>query len=273
MSLQRTALSALALVVALASVQAGAQSTFGDRKFNLTVGSFFETSDTNLRVDGDIDGTDIDVEESLGLDDGETLSRFSADWLITDKHMVSFGYYGLKRNATKRLTGEIVFDDDVYPIDTIVDAELKLNFYEFSYTYWLMQREKNAFGVTGGFVGVSVGASLSAEPQQGGNTTELSGKANTDLPVVLIGASYRHRFGNSLVLIADATFLPEITYDNYTGSSLNLNAALEYEFLGHYGVGVAYDSFGIEFEAEGDRAVGSFEYDIEGPQAYVKFFW
>lgn len=272
MSTRKAVLVSLALLMCLAGSQLLAQTTMYDRKFNVTFGSFFETSDTTIRVDGETPGTDIDVEENLGLDDGETLSRFSADWMITPRHMVSAGYYRLRRDATRRLTGDIVFDGDTYPFDTVVDAELKLTFYEFSYTYWLMQREKNALGITGGFVGVSIGASLSAEAQ-GGSTTELSGKANTDLPVVLIGGSYRHRFGRNFQLTADVTFLPEITYDNYTGSSLNLNAGLEYEFLDHYGVGVAYDSFGIDFEAEGDRAVGAFEYDIEGPQAYFKFFW
>jgi len=80
-------------------------------------------------------------------------------------------------------------------------------------------------------------------------------------------------FVENLLLTTDATFLPSITYDKYSGSSLNINAAFEYEFLQHYGVGLAYDSFGIDFEAEGDNAVAKLEYDIDGPQVYFKFFW
>jgi hypothetical protein len=272
MSTRRTTLGLLILVAAIASSQAMAQSAWDGRSFNITAGSFFQSSDTTLRIDGEEFGTEIDVENVLGLEEDESLSRFSADWRFAHRHSLSFGYYGLKRTASKHLTEEIIVDDDVYPVDALVEAELKLSFYEFSYTYWLMQRERSGLGITGVIVSVAVSARLDAE-SQGGGSLELSNRATTDLPVVLIGVSYRHMLGKSFVFTGDATFLPEITYDNYTGSSLNLNVGLEYEFLDHYGIGVAYDSFGIEFEADGDRAVGKFEYDIEGPQAYFKFFW
>lgn len=272
MSLRRGALVSLVLLLALAGSQAFAQTAFSDRRFNITAGSFFQSSDTTIRIDGEEFGTEINLEDELGFDTDDSLSRFSFDWRFADKHSLSGGYYRLRRDASKRIQEEIIFDDNVYPVDTFVEAETSLTFYEFSYTYWLMNREKNAIGITGGLVGVSIKAGLSASPQSGG-TTEISSKATTDLPVPLIGASYRHRFGQHFGLTCDATFLPEITYDNYTGSSLNLNVGLEYEFLDHYGVGVAYDAFSIDFEAEGDKAVGKFEYDIEGPQAYVKFFW
>ena len=274
MDFKRIAIVAAVVVMASLTVaDASAQGVMGDRRFNITAGSFFQSSETDLRIDGENFGTDINLEDDLGFSTDDSLSRFSFDWRFADKHMMSGGYYRLRRDASKRITDEIVWDDQVYPVDTLVSAEASLTFYEFSYTYWLMNRDRNALGITGGFVGVSIKTSLSAEPQQGGGTTEISNKANTDPPVVLIGASYRHKFGESFILNADATFLPEITYDNYTGSSLNLALGLEYEFLDHYGVGVAYNEFGIDFEAEGDRAVGKFEYDISGPQVYAKFFW
>lgn len=135
-----------------------------------------------------------------------------------------------------------------------------------------MQNERNRFGLTGGVVAVSISAALSAEGQ-GGTSAAVSGRATTDLPVVMLGISYRRLLGKNFVLVAEEAILPRISYDNYGGSALNLGPALEYEFLNHYGVGIAYDDFRIRFEAEGERAVGEFEYDISGPQAYVKFFW
>lgn len=273
MSLRRGTFVVLTLLLAFSGSQAFAQSFFGDSRFEITAGSFFQSSDTTIRIDGEERGTEIDFEDDLGFSADDSLSRFSFDWRFKERHTLSGGYYRLKRDVSKRIQKEIIFDDTVYPIDTEVSAEASLTFYEFSYTYWLMQREKSAFGITGGLVGVSIKASLTADPQAGGSTAEINSKASTDLPVILIGASYKHRFGQSIVFTADATFLPEITYDNYTGSSLNVGVGLEYEFLDHYGIGAAYNSFGVDFEADGDKAVGKFEYDIEGPQAYVKFYW
>jgi len=272
MSVRAMTLGALLLMTTLAGAQARAQGPWEGRRFVITAGSFLHTSDTTIRIDGEYLGTSIDVENVLGVDTTSSLSRFSGRWHFADRHSFSFGYYGLHREASKQITDEIIFDDVVYPVDALVESRLKLDFYEFGYTYWLVLNEKNRFGLTGGVVAVSISAALRAE-LQGGGSAEVSGRATTDLPVVMVGVSYRRKLGKNFLLVAEEAFLPRISYDNYGGSALNLGLALEYEFLDHYAVGAAWDEFRIEFEAKGERAVGKFEYDISGPQAYFKVFW
>jgi hypothetical protein len=252
---------------------ARAEESLVNRHFSLTGGMFIESSSTKLTVEGETPGSQVDFENELGLDDNANLSRFRFDWHFAKNHSARFGYYALNRRATKTIDQEIIFDDQVYPVDATVKARFKSTFYEASYTYWIMERPKSAFGVTGGIVAMSNKAELKIEPTSGGATTEVSGKSSTDLPVILIGASYRHMFSDNWLVTADATFLPSVTYDNYSGSSTNVNVAVEYEFLQHYGVGLAYDTFGIDFEAEGDNAIAKLDYKIDGPQVYFKFFW
>lgn len=273
MSTRNAVIVSVVLLMSVGASQAWAQQSTVNPHFTLTGGMFIESSSTKLTVDGGVPGTEIDFENDLGFDDNANLSRFKFEWNFAQNHSARFGYYGLNRRASKVIDTEIIFDDEVYPINSTVDARFKTTFYEASYTYWLMARPKSAFGITGGIVTMSNKAELKIEPTGGGATTEISGKSATDLPVVLLGASYRHMFGENVLFTTDATFLPSVSYDNYSGSALNINVALEYEFLQHWGVGLAYDTFGIDFEAEGDNAIASLEYDIDGPQIYAKFFW
>lgn len=272
MSTRRAVFVSLVVLMSVAGQQALAQGTPVNPEYTFTGGLFVESTSTKLTVTGDVPGTEIDFENELGLDDNANLSRFKFDWHFADNHSVRFGYYGLNRRASKEIDTEIIFDDVTYPINSTVTARLKTTFYEASYTYWLMSREKSAFGITGGLVAMSNSARLTVEPE-GGATTQIDRRNSVDLPVILIGGSYRHMFGENILFTADATFLPSITYDKYTGSSTNINAAVEYEFLQHYGVGLAYDMFGIDFEAEGNNSIAKLEYDIDGPQVYFKFFW
>jgi len=273
MSTRNMVIISVALLMSVGASQAWAQGTPVNPQYTFTAGMFIESSSTKLTVEGETPGTEVDFENGLGLDDNKNLSRFKFDWHFADRHSVRFGYYALNRRGTKTIDEEIIFDDEVYPVDATVDARFKSTFYEASYTYWLMERPKSAFGITGGLVAMSNKASLKIEPTSGGATTEISGKSSATLPVILIGASYRHMFGENWLVTADGTFLPSITYDKYSGSSTNINAAIEYEFLQHYGIGLAYDMFEIDFEAEGDNAIAKLNYEIDGPQVYFKFFW
>jgi len=242
-------------------------------KVSFRIGSFLSSTNTNIKVDGEIPGTEFNFEEAFGLGSSKSLARIELDWRFANKHTLHLGYYTYDRSRTDRITGEIVFDDVVFPIDTVVESSLGFDFSEISYTYWPYRTERQAFGVTGGLVAISISAGLKNVPQEGDPVVDLEGEAKTDLPVPGIGVAYKHLFGESFLLDTHAQFIPTLTIGEYKGDTLNAMAALEYRFLDHYAVGAAYSFLGFRVELDKPHFTGSISYKIRGGQAYLRFYW
>lgn len=242
-------------------------------RFSLGVGSFFASNSTILKVDGDLPGTEVDFEEDLGLDDSNSLLRFEFDWRFADRHQIGVGFYSMDRSRTRQIQGDIIFDDVVFPVDTVVESNMGIDFYDVSYTYWAYRRDDKAFGIRGGVVAMSISAGLKNIPQDGESPLELEGEASTDLPAPGIGAAYRQMFGDSWLLDTKVFFLPTVTIDEYEGDTLNASAAMEYRFLDHYGIGAAYSFFGFRFAIDRPNFDGSISYKIRGGNIYLRFYW
>jgi len=242
-------------------------------RVSIRVGSFLSSSSTILQVNGEIPGTEFNFEEALGLDNSKSLARYELDWRFARKHTLALGYYKYDRSRTDRITGEIVFDDVVFPVDTIVESSLGIDFGSVYYTYWPYRRQDRALGISAGLVTMSISAGLKNVPQEGEPFVDLEGEASTDLPVPGIGVSYKQLFGESFLLDARANFVPTLSIGDYKGDTLNMSAALEYRFLDHYGIGAAYSFFGFRVEMDRPNFNGSISYKIRGGQAYLKFYW
>ena len=269
----------LALTAAAAALLLAALPLLGQTdpdvldRFSLRVGSFLSSSTTILQVNGEIPGTEFNFEEAFGLDSSKSLGRYEFDWRFAKKHTLSLGYYRYDRSRTDRITGEIVFDDVVFPVDTVVESSIGLDFSSIYYTYWPYRRQDRAFGVSGGLVALSLSAGLRNVPQQGDPILDLEGTASTDLPVPGIGAAYKQLFGESFLLDTRANFVPTLSISDYKGDTLNASVALEYRFFDHFGVGAAYSFFGFRIEMDRPNFNGSISYKIRGGQAYLRLYW
>ena len=273
MSRRLTTAGVVALLMAAALPLAAQSDPDVLDKFSLRVGSFLSSSATTLEVDGEVPGTEFNFEETFGYNSSKSLARYELDWRFAKKHTLSLGYYNYDRSRTDRITGEIVFDGVVFPVNTVVESSLGLDFSSLYYTYWPYRRQDRAFGISGGLVAVSMSAGLKNVPQQGEPVLDLEGKVATDLPVPGVGAYYKQLFGESFLFDARAHFIPTLSVGDYKGDTLNASAALEYRFLDHYGIGAAYSFFGLRLEVDRPNFTGSFSYKIRGGQAYLKFYW
>jgi len=242
-------------------------------RFSVRLGSFLSSSDTILKVDGEIPGTEFNFQEPLGLGNSKSLARVELDWRFANKHTLSLGYYTYDRSRTDAISGEIVFDDVVFPVDTVVKSNIGFDFSEISYTYWPYRTERQAFGITGGLVAISVSAGLKNVPQEGDPVVDLEGEASTDLPVPGLGVAYRQLFGENFLFDTKAQFIPTLTIGEYKGDTLNASAAIEYLFFDHYAVGAAYSFLGFRVELDKPSFHGSISFKIRGGQAYLRFYW
>ena len=237
---------------------------------SVVLGGYFETTDANIRLDGtetDL-GVPIDLEGELGLDESDTLFRGRLEFLPGERHQWNLGYYTLEREATRRLSRDIEFGDEVFPISAEVKAFTDLEVIEGSYTFWFVRGERAAWGGTIGLVYLGVEAGIEVEAL--GIGLGLVESASTDLPVPVVGIAARFGLLERLILHFNAELLPGVTVGDYEGSLANYAAGLEWRAFEHLGFGVGYNFFDVDLDVEKESFRGNLDYQMQGAQIYLR---
>lgn len=237
-------------------------------KFNL--GGFFPSSDVELKINGVDPGDLIDLEDELGFDDYDNLWRLDGYWRFFKRHRLVFGYYQFNRDASIGLSEEIKIGDEVFPVDALVSSELDLGFYTIDYMYSFYQGEKaeisGGLGVYWVDFAFSAAASLNVagEPIIGGPYFE-STDFNGPLPYLALTFEY-YITPKWLAIVKGGYFQLEV--NDIDGRLTNIGAKLEYQFTKMFGLGVGYDSFKADLDADDGDLKVEIEYQFSGFQAY-----
>ncbi|HEY4594855.1 MAG TPA: hypothetical protein VIJ02_00525, partial [Thermoanaerobaculia bacterium] len=247
--------------------------------WGLALGSYFTASDAKLRFDvtdsrtGRTLGTDIDLEEDLGLKVDDTLIKVRLTHFVGRRHELSLSYYDLKRTGEKSISREIDFGGVVYPAGAGVRAEIDQQNLELAYTYYLVREDRFGLGISGGVVGLRLDATLDASAQVGGARRELNREASATLPIPMIGLQLRALLLPKLVLLGEGRYLPRVNVENYEGTSATATAGLEWQIFPHFRLGGSYDYFSIDAKVDDDRLRGKVKWTVQGGQLYARFVW
>jgi hypothetical protein len=146
------AFAGCALLLALAPA-AGAQGNgTGRERAGVIVGALLTNRDTDTRLDSDNGpGTDIDLEDDLGLKSSLSVGRFGDYVWIKPRQRFDLAYFDLSRSATKRIDKTIVFGDQTFVIDTVLSTTADVTIVKADYTFAPLNRGRGYLGVTGGF--------------------------------------------------------------------------------------------------------------------------
>ena len=247
-------------------------------KFGIQAGYFLSAVDSGFRLGTGI-GVDIDVEDLLGLDSSNSVFRVGALWRFTNnrRHRLDFSWFSLNRDGSRQILQDIVIDDkdgNEIPINagSTVDAFFDLDIYQLAYSYSFIQDDRLDLAVQIGAYIMPIDVGLSVA---GAIDEEGSARFTAPLPVlglrmdVALTPHWFIRTG------AQAFYLE---YDNFKGSILEVNAALEYKPWEHVGIGLGFDTLRINVEAEGEDYPGidlngNVNFGYAGVQLYLRFFY
>ncbi len=258
-------------LVLLAAMPLLAQDSLLFPRFSITAGSSAGEFETNARIDPDdapSQGTLIRFERDLGLDDAKTLPRFGLQWRPFTRHELAASHFAASREGFAQIDREIVFRDEVYPLQALVTTTFDLDYWSATYTYWARRGERDGIGITLGLATLAFDASVIAE--RPGESVAITQEANTDVPVALAGVQGRVAFLERLHGEASVSTLPRVTIEDYTGSALTGTARLEYRPLRWLGIGAAYHYFRLDVDVETADLRGVLEMVIQGPEGYVR---
>ncbi len=213
---------------------------------------FLPSLDSEVRVDHSTKGVGavINLEDSLGLDESLNVWRLDAFYRLGRRNRVYFSFFDLSRDARRVLQQDIEFNGETYQFGTVVDSLFKLRIYKGAYGYSFFQNEH--FDVSASFGIYLVDTELGLEGTAGGLTEYQY--LTAPLPVFGLRASFA--FTPKLIFKQSIEFF-WIAIDSYWGRVVDMNMALEYNFWDYLGIGIGYDAFRLEIEADDKEFIGS----------------
>jgi hypothetical protein len=244
----------------------------------LSAGYFISDVDTSLRLGAGL-GVDIDLEDLLGLDSTNSVFRVGGLWRFTDnqRHRLDLSWFSLSRDSTLEILGDITFENDegeeiTIGAGTTVDSFFDLDIYQLSYSYSFFQDDR---------LDLAAGIGLYIMPIDLGLSTSgfVNERASADFtaPLPVLGL----RMDVALTprwYIRTGTQVFYVEYENFTGSILSFAAAVEYKPWEHVGIGVGFDTLGINIEADGEDwpeidLRGKLQFNYTGLQLYLRLFF
>jgi hypothetical protein len=265
---QTAAIVAFALIPSLALCQDS--PTALDDAFHISLGTFVVDTDTKLRLDGEAgeQGREIDWEKNFGEGD---VNRFRMDgyWRFADRHKVRALIFSSSRGASKTISREIEWGGETFPVDATVEGELKFSIYELAYEYAFMRRERFELGASLGLHYTDLKASLGATVSGGNNATnrrvEESGNIGAPLPVLGLRGTWM--LSQSLSIDVSGQYF-SMTYGDIDGNVQDYRALLNWQPKRWLGLGVGYDRFSLDVNADADRFKGKIRWTYQGPMIF-----
>jgi hypothetical protein len=240
----------------------------GQDKWKFELGGYFPSIDTSMEINGIDPGDDLDLEESLGFSDSDTIWRIDGYWRFFKKHRLEFGYYGFNRDGNVTLTEDLEIGDEIFGAGSQVSSELNLGFYTIDYMYSFYQGEK--WEISGGLGAYWVDIEFSAAGYVIVNDEPvLDDYVSTDFngPLPFIGLAFEYYITPKwLTIVKGGYFALEV--GDVDGSLANFGAKLEYQFTKTWGLGLGYDYFSIDVTIDDSSLRSDLVYKYHGVQAY-----
>ena len=251
--------------LSLAPSPANAQSADRERGA-IVIGTFITDRNSNARVDSDSGspGTDVDLENELGLEASSSVVRAGGYVWLSRRNRLDLSYFDLSRSASRTIDETIHFDDKTYPINTVVSTKNDMTITKLDYTFAFLTRDNWFVGFTAGLYVMKMGLSLN-EPTLG---TYSSQSLTAPLPVV----GFRGEYGiNDHWTLRGAFQWFGIELDQVGGHLTDTYLGVDYGFGKHWAVGLAYDDVRMNIEAtKSEHLKGSLDWGYNGWMLYFK---
>ena len=260
-------LFALVALFAVAPLSAQPQSDFV-----LSAGWFPTSFNSSARLSAeDIVGTDVDLENDLGLDTRAQNFRIEGLWRFRPKHSLEFGYTSWRRTAEHEIDRDIEWGENHFDAGAEIRAVNNAQFIKIAYHYSFIRTDRTELAATAGVDMVWNKTSLEGEGTiTGSGGQEVSGFISEDYnyiaPAPVFGLSYGYMVRPDTLLRASAEYF-QATFEDTTGKILDVRGSADYYFSPRYGAGLGYNWVGYKVERE--RFDGT--YDFSGPILYFSY--
>jgi hypothetical protein len=236
----------------------------GQQLVTLRIGALDTTVSSKIRHDAEngVPGSDIDLEDFLGVADRETVTEYGAMYRLTHYHRFELTYFDLLRQSDATLERDIQFGDVSFPAGTEVRTGIDTRLWRLVYGFSLMRDGQKELGVSAGLSYAKVETRLATADLQ------ESERARLETPLPTIGVFGSVALGENWRLGADVQAFG-LQFDRYKGMLTYLNLGLDRRFGDHFAAGLGYSYYGIRLESRDSALHGRFTMQHYGPKLYL----
>ena len=239
-----------------------------DDTFSLTLGLFIADRNTDTRLDSDTlgTGTDIDLEDDLGLRGSDSIFRIDGQYRFHAKHRINFSYFDLSRDSVIPISRDIQFGDQLFVLNTAINSNFGLKISKLAYTYSLLRRDKGYLGLSAGLYVADSTISMAAADQPQNEIGELTA------PLPVFGVRGDYSMTDRWTFRASGEFFA-LEYNNIDGSIVDLYAGVDYQAFEHVAFGLAYNAVTIDVDVAKETYSGAIDWAYAGAMLYMKVDW
>lgn len=234
--------------------------------WQLSLGVFTLDTDTEVRLNGDVQaGTDVDWENTFGSGD-VTRFRIDGQWRFADRHKARFMWFNASRSESETIQEEIVWGDETFPVNARVDGEFDFDVYELAYEYAFLRRETYELNASIGLHYTDLALSLAAKASTSGGslTTDIKEEASVGAPLPVVGLRGLWRLPHHFWVDAQAQFF-YLSIDDYDGNLQDYKLTVHWQPKRWLGFGLGYNRFAVDVDVDADQFNGSLDWTYEGP--------
>jgi len=242
----------MALTLLAVPSPAAAQNKYGPLfdKFAFKVAGSFASLTTEIRIDSETleQGTKLNFEDDLNLDNNKMIPTFGFDWQIAQRHKLSVRYQDINRRSTSQALTEIRWGDTVIPInaDIRLGYDIKQGFLDYAYYPWVKERWAAGFGI--GFRIMEIKATLSYQDEEHDITGSTEAKGSGPLPYLYF--EYRRMLSDHWRFQTGLGWL-SVKVGDMDGSQWVGRASFEYLLGERWGFGAALNVATIDVNWKG----------------------
>ena len=214
---------------------------------------------SNVRVDGSRgQGTDLHVEEDLGLARTKMQPRFAMRWRPGKRHELEVGYQFARRSGDKVLEKDIEFGDSSFTAGLQVHSTFNSDQAFLVYRFAFMAKERTQLGLALG-VGpyfLKTGIDATGSISSGGQTQSVSRSVSKSIvgPTGAFGVYGRFRVGERWYLDGDLRYI-KINIDRFDARVYALSAGARYFVSRVVGLEAGYGLDGVRVDV-GPKTTG-----------------
>lgn len=241
-------------------------------RLTLAVGGFLPSVSSSGHLSSpSVPGSDINLENALGLKSNLQSIDLQAALRIKNKSLLTIGYFALKRDATRSLSDSIVFGGDTYHAGANIDASSKLAYYGLTYRYYIWRKERWELGAGLGIDALDISAALAIRVTAGSGFADSASKSGGfTAPAPMLGLYGDWEFQPRFYLRGQLQYLYINNVVSYGGHVSDDRLAVEWFPLHNYGLGLMYHyiDLGITKQFANGGEV-ELKYTVQGPAFYL----
>ena len=241
-----------------------------DKKFSVSAGVFITNHDTRIRLDTDAGpGTEVSLENDLGLDATTNIMRIDAAWRFSERHRAHFGVFDLSQTGSRTLDRDLVIGENTYLLGEAVLTDWKMRLFELGYAYRIRGNERTQWWLNVGFF-IQDTAITVAETATGGDVSS----EDVVLPLPKFGLAVGHVFNEHWFGHAGVDVF-KLEIGDVGGSLVDIRATLDYRFTENISVGAGWHFISVLVDL--DKSVsgwqGRFDWETRGLMLYGRLMW